>query len=184
MGDGDAPSLADRLRRGETTALAEAYDAHHAHVRAFACRLVGDDGAAEDLVQETFLALPGAMRSFRGDAALRTFVVGIAVNHARHHVRSASRRRAAHLRSQAQEDAPPPSTPEERSNRRELAEALTRALDELPYDQRVAVILLEVEERSAAEAAHIAGAPEATMRTRAFHAKKKLRELLEKRGVR
>ncbi len=175
--------LAERLRRGDPAALAETYDAHHEHVRAFACRLVGDESEAEDLVQETFLALPGAIRAFRGDGALRTFVIGIAVNHARHHVRAASRRRAAHVRS-AREEEPPPSTPEERTRRRELAEALTRALDELSYEHRVAVILLEVEERTAAEAAEIAGAPEATMRTRVFHAKKKLRELLERRGVR
>lgn len=184
MTQGATPSLAGRLRRGEPAALAEAYDALHERVRRFATRLVGDATEAEDLVQETFLSLPGAIRSFREDAALETFVLGIAINHARHHVRAASRRRAAHARSNANGDDPPPSTPEERARRRELAEALTRALDELPFDQRVAVVLLEVEERTAAEAAAITGAPEATMRTRVFHAKKKLRELLHERGVR
>jgi RNA polymerase sigma-70 factor (ECF subfamily) len=175
--------LAERLRHGDGGALAEAYDAHHDHVRAFARRLVGDDDEAEDLVQETFLALPKAIRSFRGDAALRSFVIGIAINHARHHVRAATRRRVAHTRS-ANEGEAPLSTPEQRTHRRELAEALTRALDDLPFEQRVAIVLLEIEERSASEAALIAGAPEATMRTRLFHAKKRLRELLEKRGVR
>jgi RNA polymerase sigma-70 factor (ECF subfamily) len=177
--------LADRLRRGEMAALAEAYDAHHEQVRAFARRLVGDDGAAEDLVQEAFLALPQAMKSFRGDASLRTFVIAIAANHARHHVRAAARRRAAHTRS-VEEDtsSKAPATPEENTRKRELIEALTRALDELPFDQRVAIVLCEVEERTSAEAAKIAGAPEATMRTRVFHAKKKLREILQQRGVR
>ena len=181
--DSDGPDLAERLRRGDTAALAEAYDEHHAHVRAFARRLVGDHAEAEDLVQETFLALPQAMKSFRGDASLRTFVIGIATNHARHHVRAASRRRAAHARSGRDEPATTPST-DEGTHRRELAEALTRALDALPFDQRVAIVLCEVEERTSAEAARIVDAPEATIRTRIFHAKKKLRELLESRGVR
>ena len=177
-------SLAARLRRGEATALAEAYDELHEQVRAFAARLVGEAAEAEDLVQETFLSLPAAIRSFREDASLKTFVLGIAINHARHHVRAASRRRAAHARSNANADSPPPSTPEERTRRRELADALTRALDELSFEHRIAIVLLEVEERTAAEAATITGTPEATMRTRVFHAKKKLREILQERGLR
>src|SRR6185369_3020440 len=108
---------------------------------------------------------------------LRTFLIGIATNHARHYVRAAARRRGAHARSREGGEESRPSTPEERANRRELAQALVHALDELPFDQRVAVVLCEVEERTAAEAARIVGAPEATIRTRVFHAKKKLREL-------
>jgi RNA polymerase sigma-70 factor (ECF subfamily) len=163
-------------------ALARVYDEHHAHVRAFARRLLGDAAAAEDLVQETFLALPDAAKNFRGDASLRTFIVAVAANHARHHVRAATRRRAAHARS-AEAPRDPSPTPEEGTRRRELAEALASALDELPFDQRIAIILCEVEERTSAEAASIVGAPEATVRTRVFHAKKKLREILAERGI-
>ena len=184
IADGSADvDLIARLRRHDGAALAEVYDAHHEQVRSFACRLVGDDASAEDLVQEAFLALPKAMHGFRGDASLRTFVIGIAANHARHYVRAASRRRAAYSRSA--EDAPAsPATPEEHAHRRELAVELTRALDELPFDQRLAIVLCEVEERTAAEAAQIVGAPEATIRTRIFHGKKKLRDILHARGVR
>jgi RNA polymerase sigma-70 factor (ECF subfamily) len=179
-GDDD---LVERLRRAQPAALGEIYDALHVRVRAFARRLVGDDAEAEDLVQEAFLALPGAMRSYRGDGALLAFVFGLVVNHARHHVRAAARRRAAHLRSGSEEPAPA-STPEEHADRRELARALLQALDELSFDQRVAVVLCEVEERTSAEAAAIAGVPEGTIRTRVFHAKKRLRAVLEERGVR
>jgi RNA polymerase sigma-70 factor, ECF subfamily len=181
--DADVPDLPERLRRGEMAALAQAYDLHHEDVCRYAHRLVGGEAEAEDLVQETFLALPQAMRSFRGDASLRTFLIGIATNHARHHVRAASRRRAAHARS-SQEDGTPAASTDESTHRRELARALTAALDDLPFDQRVAIVLCEVEERTAAEAAQIVGAPEATIRTRIFHAKKKLRDLLQSRGLR
>jgi len=175
--------LVNRLRRGDAVALGEAYDLHHAQVRAFARRILGDAAAAEDLVQETFLALPDAVRGFRGDATLRTFVMGVAANHARHHVRAATRRRSAHERSEVDPPAPP-SSPEDKTARRQLAAALTRALDELPFDQRVAIVLCEVEERTCAEAAKIVGAPEATVRTRIFHGKRKLREALASVGVR
>jgi RNA polymerase sigma-70 factor (ECF subfamily) len=61
--------------------------------------------------------------------------------------------------------------------------ALNRALDSLPLDQRVAFVLCDVEERTSGEAAELAGAPEATLRTRLFHARKKLRTALTKEGI-
>jgi RNA polymerase sigma-70 factor (ECF subfamily) len=174
--------LVARLRDGDLAALGEAYDAHHAHVRAFAGRLVGDPAAAEDLVQETFLSLPRAAARFRGDSSLRTFIVAIAVRHAGHHVRSAARRRAAVARL-GREPGAATTTPEDDVSRARLAAALTRALDALPLDQRVAVVLCEVEERTSVEAARIAGVPEGTVRTRLMHAKRKLVDLLEKEGI-
>jgi RNA polymerase sigma-70 factor (ECF subfamily) len=183
---GDAESrLVERLRAGDAAALGEAYDAHHLHVRAFARRLTGDESAAEDLVQEAFLELPRAARRFRGDASLRTFLVSIAVNCARHHVRAAARRRAAMARlGRETEQRPPPAAPDDDVARAQLAATLVRALDELPLKQRVVVVLLLVEERTSAEAAAILGVPEATIRTRLFHARRKLEALLRAEGLR
>jgi len=182
----DAPAhdpLATRIAAGDVDAVAEAYELHHGAVRAFARRLVGDDAVAEDLVHEVFVTLPSAVRGFRRESTLRTFLVSIAVNHARHHVRAAGRRRAAMARLSEHPGPAGPSTPEEDVARKRLALALSRALDELPVDQRVAFVLCEVEERSGAEVAEIVAAPEATVRTRLFHARKKLRELLSKEAL-
>src|SRR5579859_8050416 len=87
--------LVARLRRGDVRAITFVYQQHHVPVRAFAQRLVGDVEAAEDLVQEVFAALPSAVARFRGEASLRTFLVSMAVNHAKNHVRAGARRRAA-----------------------------------------------------------------------------------------
>lgn len=179
--------LCERLCRGEVSAVGQAYDCYHQQVRAFARRLIGDEAATEDLVQEVFVTLPAAMRRYRGEASLRTFLLSIAVNHSRHHVRSAVRRRRA-LQSlaehRAREDASRGSDdPEQLARRKQLAELLQRALDELPLDQRVAFVLCEVEERPSPEVASIVGAPEATIRTRLFHARRKLRSYLEQQGV-
>lgn len=175
--------LVARLAFGDRTAVAEVYDAHHRAVRAFAKRLVGEVAAAEDLVHEVFVLLPRAIRGYRGEASLRTFLISVAVNHARHHVRAAARRRYAMERYE-REPARPGADPEQLSGRRELAQALERCLDALPLEQRVAFVLCEVEERSSSEVASIVGAPEGTVRTRLFHAKKKLRALLAQEGVR
>lgn len=175
--------LAARLGKGDAGALGEVYDAHHEAVRAFATRLLGDASSAEDLVHEVFVSLPRAIRGFRGDSSLRTFLVSIAVNHARHHVRSAVRKRRA-FEGLAREPLPSSPDPEHLTRRRQLAEALTRALDELSVDHRVAFVLCEVEERTSREVAAIVGAPEATVRTRLFHARQKLRASLEQASVR
>jgi RNA polymerase sigma-70 factor (ECF subfamily) len=172
-----------RLQRSDPSAVAEVYDAHHAAVRAFAKRLLGDAATAEDLLHEVFVSLPRAARNFRGDSALRTFLISIAVNHARHYLRAAQRRRRA-ISAYGELKQGETSDPEHEVRRRELAELLTRALDALPLEQRVAFVLCEVEERTSAEAAKIVGSPEATMRTRLFHAKKKLRQALETESVR
>lgn len=176
-------ALVERLRRGDAAAVGEAYDEHHATVRAFARRLVGEDAAAEDLVHEVFVTVPQAIKRFQGDSSLCTFLVSIAVNHARHHLRAAARRRAAMERF-AHEDPGSSPDPEQHADRVWLARALCRALDALPLDQRVVFVLCEVEERTSREAASITRVPEATVRTRLFHARRKLREALEQEGIR
>ena len=177
--DSDA-ALVERLRAGERMALNEAYQAHHAVVRGFARRLIGEDAAAEDVVHDTFLALPKAVANFRGESTLRSFVIGVAANRARRHVRAAARRRRAMERLADTRVGRTESAagPDYESQRHRLADRLTAALAELAHDHRVAFVLCEVEQRTAVEVAVILGAPEGTIRSRVFHAKRRLRELL------
>lgn len=172
--------LVARLRRAEPDAVATAYHAHHAHIRAFARRLLGEDAAAEEVVHDTFLALPKAVGGFRGASSLRSFVLGVAANRARRHVRSAARRRRAHDRL-AEVTAVAGALaegPDREVERRALARRLNLALDELGHDQRVAFVLCEVEQRTAVEVGEILDVPAGTVRSRVFHARRRLRELL------
>jgi RNA polymerase sigma-70 factor (ECF subfamily) len=170
------------LRDGDLAVLGQVYDQHHAAVRTFARRLLGDE-AAEDLVHDTFLTLPKALRRWNGEGSLRTFIIGITVNHSRHYVRGSARRRLAMARF-AQEPPSGQRSQEEMSEQRRLAQALMHALDSLSFDHRTAFVLCEVEERSSPEVAQILGIPEATVRTRLHHARQRLRTALERAGVR
>lgn len=176
---GPEVSLARRVASGDKQALGALYDAHHQPVRAFAQRLFGGAAEAEDLVQEVFLSAPSALRRFEGRSSLRTFLISIAVNHARHHRRAVARRMSAlermHLEPKGEGERP-----DERQARRALARTMQRLLEALPLDQRVAVVLCIVEERTSVEAAEIVGVAEATIRTRIFHARKKMKEMLER----
>ncbi len=168
----------ERLRRGEAGAVARAYDDHQAALCLFAKRLLGDDHAAEDLVQDVFVVMPELVHRLAPGAPLRSFLLGIAANRARHHLRARSRRRKFAERFE-QEPLDPVPTPEALSERRLLAERLARALESLPLDQRTTFVLKEIEGYTAKEVAEILAIPEATVRTRLFHARQRLRDFLD-----
>jgi RNA polymerase sigma-70 factor (ECF subfamily) len=170
----DQAAILDGLRRQDLHSLARAFDLWHQRVRVLARRLLSDAATAEDVVQEVFAALPQAARRFRGEADLETFLLAIAVKRARRHQRAAARRQRA-LARLADQQRPGPRDPEQESYRRELGSRLAAALDHLPLPQRIAFVLCEIEELTSAQAAIIAGVPEATVRTRLHHARRRLR---------
>jgi RNA polymerase sigma-70 factor (ECF subfamily) len=174
--DDDAVLLAE-LRVGRLEAVARAYDRWHGRVRILARRLLSEEASSEDVVQEVFVSLPRAVRRFRGEVSLETFVLAITVKRARHHLRSAIRRRRA-LERLAEPSSVSPQDPEREAYQRQLAARLAAALDRLPPAQRVAFVLCEVEGLTSARAAVLASAPETTVRTRLFHARRRLRTLL------
>jgi len=177
----DATLLAG-ARGGNSAALGRIYELTQHRVRRFAWRLLGEEAAAEDLVQDVFVHLPGLLGRYRGDAPFEMFLLGVVSRRARRHLRTAIRKRKLHDRFAACADSSPP-TPEWDTGRRELAAMLVRALDTLPRDQRLAFVLREVEGLSAGEAAQVMGVPEATVRTRVFHARRKLQSELGRLGV-
>lgn len=177
--DAEEQRLLERAAKRDPEAVGALYDRYHRVVRALGIRLLGDATAAEDLVHDVFVALPDALTRFEGRSALRTFVCSITVNLARRKVRSAVRRRAAMSRlagEPEQENAP---NPEQSHRRKRLAIALERALAALPDEQREAFVLCVVEERDSGEVAAILDIPRGTVRTRLFHAKRKLRGMLQ-----
>ena len=175
-------ALERRMERAEPepVSLVDVYRAHHVHVRAFAQRLLGCPDAAEDLVHDVFVALPRALARFRGDCAMRTFVIAVTVKHAQQHIRAVTRRRAAERKLALEPRGEGARGPDADFESGELGRLLTIALDELPADQRIAFVLCEVEERTSVEVAQMLGETDGTIRARVFHAKKKLRALLER----
>lgn len=167
-----------RLASGDRDALRLCYRQHHIAVRAFASRLLGDRDAAEDLVHDAFVALPRAMRKFRSDCSLEGYLIGIAANLARRHLRSSKRRRAAVDRLAA-EPHRSVVAPDQAAADAQLVDRLMRALDELPDKHRVAFVLCQLEERDASEVAGILGVPASTVRARVRAARRRLQALQE-----
>lgn len=145
------------------------------------CRLAWRFGVPqaelEDAVQDVFAAAWIGAGSFRGDCAPATWLTRIAVNHFVSRRRAWMRRARVFFRGGAFIEAV--AAPEGVSP--EQAEAHARAvacIRRLPERLRAVFVLRYIEEMSCGEVAGVLGIPEATVRTRVFHARKRLRKML------
>ena len=166
---------------GDGAALGALFDRFHGDVWAFLARVAICPAAdLDDLVQATFVEVFRSARRYERRAAVKTWIFGIAVNIARHHARSETRRHAAiaRLADVPRADAPRPDVAAEQS---QLAAYLAEALEQLPYDLRVAYVLCVLEELPAHEAARALGTREGTVWRRVHDARVRLKSLIESR---
>jgi RNA polymerase sigma factor (sigma-70 family) len=175
--DVDVSPLVSQLRDGHAEAIVMVYRQYQDSVRNFGRRLLGSDADAEELVQDTFVQLPRAMRNFRGEASLKTFILGITAQLSRNYLRSRRRRKALLERAALNEEVYQ-STQGDEAERNFWADRLSLAMEQLSADQRLAFVLLEVEERTSSEVSQILNVPASTLRARAGAARAKLKELL------
>jgi RNA polymerase sigma-70 factor (ECF subfamily) len=162
----------------DATALATLFERHHEPVRRFLARLAAGD--SEDLVQTTFLEAWRGAATFRGQASARAWLLGIAANVARHHVRGEVRRRAALTAFGAGAGgASSTSRPDEQAARNQLLDRLSDALARLSHDLRVVFLLCDVEGVPGVDAAAVLGVREGTLWRRLHDARRKLRDALE-----
>ncbi len=161
--------------------LAALFDLHQRQLLGLTLRITGDFALAEDALQETFLSAHRAAEKFRGECAPATWLFRIA---AREAIRQRARRDARRARDLQYANQDRSSGPDRQPaadtvlSWREKAQRLLSALDRLPDDQRLALILLSVRELPAGEIARLLGVTPATVYTRAFRARQRLNELL------
>ncbi|MFC1707803.1 RNA polymerase sigma factor [Planctomycetota bacterium] len=138
--------------------------------------ITGSRSEAEDVVQEALLTAYRSRKRFRGDAAPATWVRRIVVNKA-----IDVRRRKRVIRQQSTEmdlmprDDPEPATIAAGTER---AAAVRQAVDALPEDQRVALMLKEFGGLTSREVAEQLGIPQGTVESRVIRARAHLREVL------
>src|SRR4051794_28336474 len=148
------PSLLARLREGDERAFADLVHRHHAAMLRLARTFVPSDAVAEEVVQETWLAVLDRLDRFEGRSSLKTWIFRILVNRAR--TRGARERRTVPFAALAGSDpdadpleerlagARPWDDPERRLCSLESRSALREALAALPPRQRVVVSLRDV----------------------------------------
>ncbi len=162
---------------GDSAALGELYERFHAVVYRVLSRLVGASCIElDDLVQATFIEVMRAAAQYQRRASVRTYVLGIAANVARHHHRSQHRR--MRLGSDWPADCETADCPEKQAVQREFLQRLKLALEALPHEQRVAFVMCDLEEIPGVEVARALGVPEGTLWRRLHEARRSLRRAL------
>lgn len=150
-----------------------------------AINLLGDREEALDLSQEVFLRVFHTLYRFRGQSSLRTWIYRIAVNQARNRHRFWCRRHRAdqvsldeHVAAHGDCLSGREATPERVFAQKELADRLYHALDRLPFDQRTAIVLREIDGLSYDEIAYSLGVAVGTVKSRLTRARQTLRREL------
>jgi RNA polymerase sigma-70 factor (ECF subfamily) len=166
--------LVDRCRQNDAAAFEELYRLHAGRVYNLACRLAGSQADGEDLLQEVFVLVFKKLGSFRGDAALSTWIYRLATNHCLDFLRS----REARMRQVTGPfgDAEP-AAPGGRPLRAERVD-LERAIARLPDGYRAAFLLHDVEGFEHHEVASLLGIAEGTSKSQVHKARLKIREYL------
>jgi RNA polymerase sigma-70 factor (ECF subfamily) len=175
--------LVQRCLAGEEAAHAELVFEHHRLVLGLATHLLGDREEALDLSQEVFLRVFGTLHRFRGQSALRTWIFRIVVNQVRNRQRWWRRRQRSaqvslddHIRDHGEvmlgENA---WDPDRELTRKELGARLKTAIRHLPFEQRTALVLREIEGLRYEEIAFSLGLPVGTVKSRLTRARQALR---------
>jgi len=177
--------LARRVQDGDRDAFAALMRRFNRRLFRTARAILKDDAAAEDALQDAYVAVYQHIGQFRGDADLSTWLTRVVVNQALQGLRT-TRRQGVVVPLDSQYDGPhaigptmenaAPDAPERAAMRAEIRRLLERKIDDLPDAFRIVFVLREVEEMTIEEVARCLGVPEATVRTRLFRAKARLRE--------
>ena len=165
---------------GDAAALGALFDRFHEVVYRFAGRVALGDDARDDLVQATFLEVQRTAAKFRGLSSVRTWILGVTVNLARHVRRSDQRRRQREARFVAHVEAAPVDVGAEVDQRMLLAR-VEQAIAELPHDPQVTFILCDLERLPVPEVARVLGVPEGTVWRRLHDARKIVRASVQRR---
>ncbi len=174
--DSDA-ELLSRIANGDQDAMTRFYQAHESRVYAFALKRLNDPHACADIVVETMMAVWNGAAAFKGDARVTTWLFGIA----HRKVVDMHRRRGRHEADELDFDVADESEDHVAAlAAAEDGEHLRRCLEALPEAHREIMHLAFFEDMAYPEIASIVDCPEGTVKTRVFHAKKKLRQCLER----
>ncbi len=183
MSDQSDKQLVERVQRGDKRAFDVLTLKYQHKIVGLVSRYLNDADEVMDVTQEAFIKAYRALPRFRGDSAFYTWLYRIAINTAKNHLVSRSRRPPdsdIDVDGEFQGDSVvlrDVGGPENAMARDQLEEVIFSAIEELPEELKVAVTLREFEGLSYEEIAEVMECPVGTVRSRIFRA----REAIEKR---
>jgi RNA polymerase sigma-70 factor, ECF subfamily len=173
-------ALIAKVAAGNRLAMQVLFARHHARVYRFILRLLGSEAAAEDLTSEVFLGVWRHAHRFEARSSVTTWLLAIARYKALAELR---RRPELACDEAAAQTSDPADDPEATFAIKHRGEIVRDCLGRLSRRHREVIDLVYYHGKSVQEAAAILGIPGNTVKTRMFHARKNLSELLAARGV-
>ena len=173
--DAQDVALIDRIARGELAAFEAFYREYHDRLGRFLGLMTSQAALVEEALNDTMLVVWRRAATFNGQSKVSTWLFAIAY-------RTALKALRSHDEPVEDPDADrfaaEGAGPEQRRSESEVRAALARALDGLSHEQRSVLVLTYFHDLPYAEIALIVGCPEDTVKTRAFHGRRRLRALL------
>ncbi len=181
MSSGEDLVLIERVAGGDRHAFEVLYSRYYRKLFGFALRVTRSADLVEEVVSDTLLTVWRSAARFDGRSRLSTWIFGIAYRKA---IQAASRRRSWEPLPEGRAALRDPGEgPFDACERRETHSLLRRALRDLPVEQRAVVELTFFHGLSYGEIAGVIDCPVNTVKTRMFHARRKLREALPRLGL-
>ena len=165
--------LLERIADGDRTAMHTLYARHNVRVYRFVLRSLRDATAAEDIVSQVFLDVWRTAGQFEGRSQVSTWLLSIARFKALTALRQ--RRHEDIDQENVREIADDADTPETSLDRSNVSAILRACIDKLSPAHREIINLVYYREKSVEEAGEIIGIPQSTVKTRMFHARRRLK---------
>ena len=179
------PSLISRSQAGDIEAFNELVEQYQRLIFNVALRMVCDADVAADVTQDTFLAAYKGIGRFRG-GSFKAWLIRIVTNCCNDHFRTLKRSRSVSLDAMLLEITPASMIDESESpvdfaSRKEMGRLLNEGLASLPEDQRLVVILFDIQELSYEEIAESVGCSLGTVKSRLNRGRTRLKNFLSER---
>ncbi len=179
--------LVARARRGDQNAFRQLVLAYQERIFVVVRSMVRNQEDARDIAQDVFIKAYASLGSFRGQSSFYTWLYRIAVNMAIDFRRKMDRKPSSAYDDQREADGAEGAfvpdarqfSPERALKDKELGRHIMEAVDQLPEEQRTAIILRELEGLSYKEIAEVMGCSQGTVMSRLFYGRKKLQERLK-----
>ncbi len=186
----DEDRLIAAAQRGNLDAFNELVLAYQDRVYNLAYRIMGDPASASDATQEAFISAFHHIEDFRGKypSSFKSWLMRIVSNACYDELRRRKRHPTTSIEDfEVEEEANPAliseaESPEEATEREEVAQALEVGIQTLPEDQRVTLVLADVQGLTYQEISEVTDVPLGTVKSRLARARGKLRDYLRDQG--
>ncbi len=174
-------NLVKRSQEGDLQAFNQLVELYQTQLYGLAYNILRNTASAEDITQESFISAFKSIGKFRG-GSFKAWLFRIVTNTSIDYLRSSKRHPSESLDESIAElgfdVASKEESPEEHAMRRELRSEIERGLHVLPYDQRMAATLVDIQGLSYEEAAEALGISSGTLKSRLSRGRFRLRDFL------